>query len=43
MLLGGVFDYSKLLLALGSSFLCVGLALYMSVLMFKKESVLFRS
>jgi len=43
MLLGGVYDYNKLLLALGSSVLCVGLALYVSVLMFKKESVLFRS
>lgn len=43
MLLGGVFDYNKLLLALGTSFVYVGLALYLSVRMFKKESVLFRS
>ncbi|NLN64464.1 MAG: ABC transporter permease [Clostridiaceae bacterium] len=43
MILGGVFDYSKLFLALGTSVLYVVLALYLSVLMFKKESVLFRS
>lgn len=43
MILGGVFDYSKLFLALGTSLLYVVLALYLSVLMFKKESALFRS
>lgn len=43
MILGGVFDYSKLFLALGTSVIYVMLALYLSVIMFKRESVLFRS
>ena len=43
MILGGVIDYSRLYLALLSSVVYVGITLYLSVLMFKKESVLFRS
>lgn len=43
MILGGAIDYNRLLLALASSAVYVGITLFLSVSMFRKESVLFRS
>ncbi len=43
MVLGGVIDYNNLILAMLSSAIYVVLTLFLSVSMFKKESVLFRS
>lgn len=43
MVLGGMIDYTKLVLALGTSVVYVGVTLWLAAWLFNKEKVLFRS